>query len=251
MSFELSVGVGQHCLLYSRSEYRSRFPTGSPGEKAGKERVQLISAGHLARDTTQLEGLRRFLQNCRVDHYVDRTDPQRLSQALQRAVSNGDVIAVVEQVRSSGTPRRTNDEPRPYSITFTPSQLFKRPARMAASFGMPGRTRLRLPADDGIAIWRANPGDRLPDGTIASALGSTPPFEYRSDAPIANDALQLAGSDGLPGNNQAQNKQFKTVVKILDLNKRQARLLHEEISGEGLGYHEILERARDMFGGSS
>ncbi|WP_322023172.1 hypothetical protein [Burkholderia sp. BCC1977] len=250
MSFELSVGVGQRCSLYGRSEYRSRFPTGSPGEKAGKDRVQVISAGDLARDTAQLAALRRFLQDCRADHYVDRTDPRRLAQALQRAVSNGDVVAVIEQARPSGTPGRANDERQSYSVTFTPSQLFKRPARTAASFGLPIRTRLRRPADDGIAIWRANPGDRLPDGSIARALTRAQPFEYGSDAPIVNEVLQLAGSDGLPGNNQAQNRQFKAVVKLMDLNKRQARLLHEEISGEGLGYHEILERAQDMFGGS-
>jgi hypothetical protein len=40
------------------------------------------------------------------------------------------------------------------------------------------------------------------------------------------------------------------VVKAIGLDQRQARLLHEEISGEGLGYHEIMERAQDMFGGS-
>jgi hypothetical protein len=61
--------------------------------------------------------------------------------------------------------------------------------------------------------------------------------------------LQLAGSEGTPGNNQAQNRQFRAVVKVLGLNQRQARLLHEEITGEGLGYHEILERAQGMFGG--
>ncbi|CAN0625047.1 transposase [Burkholderia multivorans] len=34
------------------------------------------------------------------------------------------------------------------------------------------------------------------------------------------------------------------------IQRYQACLLHEEITGEGLGYHEILERAQDMFGGS-
>jgi hypothetical protein len=28
---------------------------------------------------------------------------------------------------------------------------------------------------------------------------------------------------------------------------KQSRQLHDEISGEGLGFHEILERAKDMF----
>nr|WP_223964893.1 hypothetical protein [Burkholderia diffusa] len=250
MSFELSVGVGQRCSLYSRSEYCSRFPAGSPDEKAGKERAQLIGAGDLTRDTTQLAGLHRFLQDCRLDHYVDSADPQRLSQALQRTVGNGDVVVLFELAHPSGAPGRTSDEPRPYSITFTPSQLFKRTPRKAANFGASLRTRHKLPAEDGIAVWQANPGDSLPDGTTARALGCTQPFDYQSGVSIVNEAVQLAGSDGLPGNNQAQNRQFKAVVKMMELNKRQARLLHEEISGEGLGYREILERAQDMFGGS-
>ncbi|WP_159835872.1 hypothetical protein [Burkholderia sp. 8Y] len=58
----------------------------------------------------------------------------------------------------------------------------------------------------------------------------------------------LAGGEGTPGNNQAQNKQSKAVVKALGLNKDQAQELHMEISRQGLGYHEIMERALDMFG---
>jgi hypothetical protein len=42
---------------------------------------------------------------------------------------------------------------------------------------------------------------------------------------------------------------YKAVVKGLGLDKNQARLLHEEITGERLGYHEMMERALDMFGG--
>lgn len=50
-----------------------------------------------------------------------------------------------------------------------------------------------------------------------------------------------------PRNNQAQNEQVDAVVKILKLNKKQRRLLHDEISGEGYGYQEILEIVKDMF----
>ena len=51
-----------------------------------------------------------------------------------------------------------------------------------------------------------------------------------------------------PMNNQEQNKQFKAVVKELGLDKGQKRQLHDEISGQGFGYREILDTARDMFG---
>lgn len=54
--------------------------------------------------------------------------------------------------------------------------------------------------------------------------------------------------NGTPGNNRAQNKQFRDVVKKLKLNKEQQRELHDEISGENYGYQEILETAKDMFG---
>ncbi|MGS0893141.1 hypothetical protein ACVBGC_11465 [Burkholderia stagnalis] len=90
--------------------------------------------------------------------------------------------------------------------------------------------------------------DGLAEGV--PSFGAAVSFEYLPDAPIVDEVLQLAGATGVPGNNQAQNKQFKAVVRVMGLDQRQARLLHEEISGEGLGYHEILERARDMFGGS-
>ena len=53
---------------------------------------------------------------------------------------------------------------------------------------------------------------------------------------------------GTPGNNQAQNKQFRDVVKKLKLNKEQQRELHDEITGQNYGYQEILETAKDMFG---
>lgn len=43
----------------------------------------------------------------------------------------------------------------------------------------------------------------------------------------------------MPGNNQVQNKQVRDLVKKHDLSKDKQRKLHDMISGEGLGYHEI------------
>jgi hypothetical protein len=67
-----------------------------------------------------------------------------------------------------------------------------------------------MPHDDAVAI--DNP---LAKGNVHY------PVEYKPDAP-SGDVEQVAGGEGTPGNNQAQNKQFKVVVKALGLNRDQA-----------------------------
>ena len=51
----------------------------------------------------------------------------------------------------------------------------------------------------------------------------------------------------MSGNHDVQNKQFKDVVKKLNLNKSQARQLHAAVGGQGYGYHEIMIEAKAMF----
>lgn len=107
----------------------------------------------------------------------------------------------------------------------------------------------------GVAL-SASLGQRSGEQSMQQSSSSTPlgdaqPFTYQPDSPSGDDAVQLAGSEGTPGNNQAQNRQFRSVVKTLGLNKDQAQELHQEISGQGLGYHEIMQRAMDMFGGAN
>ncbi|WP_147309846.1 hypothetical protein [Paraburkholderia sp. BL6669N2] len=85
----------------------------------------------------------------------------------------------------------------------------------------------------------------MPNG-LNTSLSDAQPLEYNEDMPDG-DLDELAGSDGTPANNQAQNKQTDDIARILRLNPRQIRQLHDEISGEGLGFHEIMERAKDMF----
>ncbi|SAL62571.1 hypothetical protein AWB70_05722 [Caballeronia cordobensis] len=84
------------------------------------------------------------------------------------------------------------------------------------------------------------------DSDGGSPLSDAQPFEYQPDT-LSTDVVDVAGSQGTPGNNQAQNKQTNDIARILRLTPGQARQLHDEISGEGLGYHEIMERAKDMF----
>jgi filamentous hemagglutinin len=72
------------------------------------------------------------------------------------------------------------------------------------------------------------------------------------NASTASSAAQIEtennGASGTPGNNQAQNKQFRAIVVELGLSKAQARTLHDEITGQDLGYHEIRAIAIDLFG---
>ncbi|SDC74606.1 hypothetical protein SAMN05421548_11013 [Paraburkholderia lycopersici] len=78
--------------------------------------------------------------------------------------------------------------------------------------------------------------------------GDAQAFEYKPlDAPNG-DVEQVAGSTGRPGNNQAQNKQTNDVARILRLTPDQAQQLHYELGSEPpMGFHEIMERAKDMF----
>lgn len=72
-------------------------------------------------------------------------------------------------------------------------------------------------------------------------------YGYVEQNPIVHlDAYGL-GSEGTPGNNQAQNKQFNDICRELKLNKDQKRLLHDEISGQNYGYHDIRNLALELF----
>ncbi|MGF6916244.1 hypothetical protein [Paraburkholderia sp. 40] len=102
-------------------------------------------------------------------------------------------------------------------------------------------TRAQQPADADMAKLLPSNSARVPQN-----LANVKPFEYTPDA-ASGDVEVLAGSEGMPGNNQAQNRQTRDVATALGLNKNQAQQLHREIGGQRLGYHEIMERAKDMF----
>ena len=51
----------------------------------------------------------------------------------------------------------------------------------------------------------------------------------------------------MPGNNQAQNEQVRSLCKKYDLNKEKKEILHREIGGQGYGYHEIEQIIKDLF----
>ncbi|WP_326489855.1 hypothetical protein [Paraburkholderia sp. HP33-1] len=103
-----------------------------------------------------------------------------------------------------------------------------------------GRTQQTDGASMASALYGSSP-------RVSQNLGNAQPFVYQPDM-LHGDAMQLAGADGRPGNNQAQNRQFKAVVKALGLNKDQARRLHYDIQKDDLEYHGMMERALELFG---
>ena len=71
--------------------------------------------------------------------------------------------------------------------------------------------------------------------------------EYLDDESPRNSHVGKQNKN-TPRNNQKQNEQIDKVVKELNLNKKQRRQLHDEVSHQGYGYKEILEIAKDLFG---
>jgi hypothetical protein len=73
-------------------------------------------------------------------------------------------------------------------------------------------------------------------------------------AAAAGTILQMSSS-GTPGSNQAQNKQFRDAIREAErqlgkkLDKDQIRQIHDEITGQNMGYQEIVETIISMFGG--
>src|SRR5579864_1514481 len=185
-SLRVDIGAGTRCDLYYRTDYR--------GLSTGKDAFMRASLPDLAAargDSPAKRDALRFIMYHRLG--TDTCDP---ATVLKDAVRSGTLIAVVEQQRrSSWADSRGGNEPKPRSITFSPSQLFGGGARMAGSIGASAPAWPRLPAEDGIAIWFANPGDVLPDGTIATPvatpLADAQPFEYTPDI-LGGDTEEIA-----------------------------------------------------------
>lgn len=70
------------------------------------------------------------------------------------------------------------------------------------------------------------------------------PFD--PDAPKSEKVGKPKGD--MPGNNQKQNKQIDDISTLVKLTKVKRKLLHDAVSGKGLGYNAILRIAKEMFG---
>lgn len=149
----------------------------------------------------------------------------QLTQAVRRAVIDGVLVFVPrpEELRACVEAIEASRYRR--SVWRSPAQENRFDPRQEAQrmMGRPPRT----PSPD-------------------TPLSNAQPFDWEPEAP-SDVTQQLSGSEGTPRSNQAQNKQTGDIAKILRLTPGQARQLHNEISGEGLGFHEIMERAKDMF----
>lgn len=74
-------------------------------------------------------------------------------------------------------------------------------------------------------------------------------------AGAASDIIMQMSGEGTPGSNQAQNKQFRDAIRQAErdlgrnLSKHEIRQVHDEITGQNMGFHEIVETIIGMFGG--
>ena len=65
---------------------------------------------------------------------------------------------------------------------------------------------------------------------------------------VHNTCKKIGNQKGnAPWGNQAQNKQFRSIVKEYNLNDKQARRLHDIISGRGLSRNEIIDELLYLF----
>ncbi|WP_144404137.1 hypothetical protein [Caballeronia cordobensis] len=162
-------------------------------------------------------------------------DKCQMAQAVREEVERGSLVFVPknEDLRACVKAIQEDRHRLPSSRQQFPPDRFVPRATIQPMYSSPTRVLRNL--------------DTLPYTPGAGSLSDAQPFEYVPDMPDGG-VDELAGGEGTPRNNQAQNKQFKAVVKALGLNQAQARQLHEEISKQRLGYHDMLERGQDMFG---
>ncbi|MDR5756629.1 hypothetical protein [Caballeronia sp. LZ035] len=123
---------------------------------------------------------------------------------IKRAIETGELVTVPDvPVRTTNFIQRGGDDARPApksreAVAALP--LFKPAIEAAASvrsFKSPiGPPRLPWPRNDFFEIMAANPGDRLPDGTIATAL-ETEPFVYVPHT-LSEEAMELAAKTNNP-----------------------------------------------------
>ena len=89
--------------------------------------------------------------------------------------------------------------------------------------------------------WKASWGAvKYIFNTVTRPPGTTNTFDAnKSGFASGNKEKMGKPKRNMPGNNQVQNKQVRDLVKKHNLTKDEQCKLHDMISGEGLGYHEI------------
>ena len=233
--------------------------------------------------TTDIDAIRSFMRDfLNTVHWNLPTDNAGIERILKRAVADGRLMPTVNRERRMrARTERAPHAPQSWGATSRSGDGGAVAISNGQSFHQLAMDRMGLDSEgawDYIEKYNAmieridaiqaatgavlGGGDDSEDGDDAGevdddllsddAVGASTPlsdaqaFDYQPDMPNG-DTMELAGSEGTPRNNQAQNKQTDDVVRILRLTPGQARQLHDEITGEGLGFHEIMERAKDMF----
>ncbi len=94
--------------------------------------------------------------------------------------------------------------------------------------------------------WAVNTSGRI---TGLAPITGMPPAVGKGKGSFSGGKAKMGKAKGnMPGNNQVQNKQIDDISNTLGgLTKAQRRQLHDEISGQGYGYQEILQIAKEMF----
>lgn len=269
---ELKTDSFQRWMLYSKDAYGSgRIFLSTEQKQAveeGKRYSQRAYADVWAKDAALVQRVRSFLDTNFHWHQrlVKNGAALEVIQTLQSMIRGESVVLVAEQSRTGGAGIASAHKPpaipsfreslmTDYGMSYDAATAYieryndmvdrvnaVQAARAAASSGGD-----LLGEVEAVAGKMDNGNDTGADGL--TLLGDAQPFDYQPDAQDG-DVDELAAGDGRPGNNQAQNKQFRAVVKALGLNQDQARQLHDDIQDDDeMDYHGLMDRARDLFGG--
>ncbi|BBP99856.1 hypothetical protein BSFA1_49850 [Burkholderia sp. SFA1] len=179
---------------------------------------------------------------------LTEVEPADARWKVQRALETGELVTMPDTPSSGLHGSGGSDMPRPRSITFTPSQLFKGAPRMASSirsFAAP--TIPRLPADDFFEIMAAKPGDVLPDGRVATPF--TPEVLDASEVEalrqrvFGNNILDgFAGDAGYDGSGSllgdVQPLEYQPDVLSDDVFELTAKTNNPRFAAKMLGYDE-------------
>ncbi len=98
---------------------------------------------------------------------------------------------------------------------------------------------------DGFINWNVNTDGRI--NGVVPITGTAPTFGKGNK--FVGGKQKMGHSLGkMTRDHDRQNKQVRSLAKKYKLTKKEERTLHDEISHQGLGYHEIEEFIHDFFG---
>ncbi|MBU6488972.1 MAG: hypothetical protein KGQ57_14295, partial [Burkholderiales bacterium] len=232
-SVKIDLGSGEQAVLSERAG------SGIPTAKHQRDAEEFLRRWPRTRSVHQERG---YLEQLRlhVGYNPPGVNTSDASALLRSAVKSGKVTVVIERAAKSmggggGVPQPTLRSGAIGSSrqSFAEMAAGGNGASAMLSDGVSASKSYSwmqsyddVSADDLInyiqSVIGSTPGEAVAsDADLSTPLADAQPFEYGEDS-VSGDAIQLAGGEGTPGNNQAQNKQFKAVVRALGLNQDQA-----------------------------